>query len=115
MTRAKKKSFGGRGQGADLLVDGHVVAQSGKLALEPDPSAIVGRRIDRIPRGAALRAGVVVVVRVVPGAMVKPARRGIDKPCAVQLADALCQSDLGVRLRDQLSPAFVVDNLRVFS
>lgn len=87
------------------------MAEASELALDADPVAVVGRRLDRVEGRAALGAGVLVVVGEVARAVVVPARGGVDQPAAVDGPDALGDGVLGVGGRPDLAPAFVVDDL----
>ena len=49
-------------QTKDLLLDGHIVAQAAKLALEADAFGVVWRGQARVEGRAALGVGVVVVI-----------------------------------------------------
>lgn len=95
----------------NLLVDGDVVPDTAKLALEANPAAVVRGRLDRVERRAALRVGVMVVVGEVARAVVVPARCRVDQPAAINGPDALGNGVLGVGWRPDLAPAFVVDDL----
>ena len=87
------------------------MANAAELALDADPVAVIWRRLDRVERCAALRAGVLVVVGEVARAVVVPARCRVDQPAAVDGPDALGDGVLGVRGCPDLAPAFVVDDL----
>lgn len=99
------------GADEDSLLDRYVVAKAAELALEPDPARVIRRRVDGVVRRAALRTGVVMVVRKVACAMVPPARCRVDQPRPVQGLDTLREGNLWVWWREQLAPAFVVYDL----
>lgn len=95
----------------NLLLDGDVVADTSELALDADSVAVIGGRLDRVERRAALGARVLVVVGEVARAVVVPARCRVDQPAAVDGPDPLGNGVLGVRRCPDLAPAFVVNDL----
>lgn len=88
------------------------MSQPAKLALKANAAPVVRRGLNRVVRCAALRAGIVMVIRVVTKAMVEPASDGIDQPRAIDLVNAICNGLFRVRgTVAELAPAFVVDYL----
>ena len=78
-----------------------------ELALEADARGVewgVG-----VPGRAALRAGVVVVVAELTGAVIVPAASSVDEARRVEAVDELSKGEFGVV--GGLAPAFVVDGL----
>lgn len=98
-----------------LLVNRYVMANTTKLALEANTFLVVWRGVDRVVGCSALRARVVVIIRVITSAVVIPARGGIYQPRPVDLLDALGDGNLGVRGCIELAPALIVDDLVGFS
>lgn len=94
------------------VLDGDVVADAAKFALETDlvgVGRVRGGR-DGVVGCAALRGGVVVVVEVVAGAVEVPAGRAVDEARRVELSHDVSEAELRIGGVGQLAPAFVVDD-----
>lgn len=87
------------------------MSDASKLALDTDTFRIIRARVDRVVRRAALGTRVVMVIGEVALPVVEPAGRRVNQSCPVKLFDPLGDSDLRVRLREQLAPALIVDDL----
>lgn len=87
------------------------MSNSTKFALETDPVAVIRRRGDRVVGGSTLWACIMVVVREVSSAVVKPARRRIDQSRPIDGSNSISNAILGVWLLDKLTPALVVNDL----
>ena len=111
----------------DSLLDGHVVSKPTEFTLDPNPSVVIGARVDGVEGGATLRIGVVVIIlkpiskmiislheesthTKVAGAVIVPASGRIDQPGGIQLFDEIGKPKFGVVCRN-LTPSFVIDNL----
>lgn len=96
--------------GLYLLVDGCVLSETAKFALDGDAARIVRSGLDGVEGRAALRVGVVVVVVEVASAVVEPSAGGVHEPCWIQGVYEIGECELGVFTIDDLAPALVVDD-----
>ncbi len=90
-----------------------VVANATKFTLNANFGRVIRTRIDGIERCTALWVGVMMIIREVTSAVIKPSSSCVDQSRWIKLTDDIRQAEFRIIWISDLAPAFIVDDLGV--